>query len=96
MAKQACIPMLKALADETRWSIVRECLKKPRTVGELAERLQITQYNISKHIRILREAKILTTERHGKFVQCVVENSFRKCLAAGGTELDLGCCRFRF
>src|SRR5262245_35439077 len=56
MAQQKCIPKLKALADQTRWAIVGELLHKPRTVSELTERLHVSQYNVSKHLRILREA----------------------------------------
>lgn len=88
--------MLKALADETRWRIVRELLAAPRTVGEITERLDVTQYNVSKHVRILREAGILETERDGKHVECRVAEDFRKRLAKGGNLLDLGCCSFRF
>jgi DNA-binding transcriptional ArsR family regulator len=86
--------MLKALADETRWRIVRELLKGPRTIGELTERLEVSQYNISKHVRVLREADIVETEKEGKRVQCSVAASFRKKLKR--SELDLGCCTFRF
>ena len=88
--------MLKALADETRWRIVRELLVEPLTVGEIVERLGVTQYNVSKHIRILREAGILETERDGKHVECRVAEDFRKRLVRGGNVLDLGCCTFRF
>ena len=88
--------MLKALADETRWRIVRELLAAPLTVGELTEHLDVTQYNISKHVRILREAGILETERAGKHVECRVTEDFRKRLAKGDNVLDLGCCSFRF
>lgn len=88
--------MLKALADETRWRIVRELLAAPLTVGELTRRLKVTQYNVSKHVRVLRESGILETERDGKHVECRVADDFRKRLARGDQVLDLGCCTFRF
>ena len=88
--------MLKALADETRWRIVRELLSGPLIVGDLVERLDVSQYNVSKHIRILREAGILETKRDGKHVECRVAEDFRKRLTRGGNVLDLGCCTFRF
>ena len=96
MGKQACIPMLKALADETRWRLVRELLAAPRTVGELTERLKATQYNVSKHLRILRQAGIVDARRNGKRVQCSVAEGFRKQLTRNQCQLDLGCCSFRF
>lgn len=91
-----CVPMLKALADETRWRIVRELLKQPLTVGEITERLDVTQYNVSKHLRILREAGIIDTKKDGKHLHCEVAESFRKKLSRNQSLLDLGCCTFKF
>ena len=86
--------MLKALSDETRWRIVRELLKGPRTVGELTGRLEVSQYNVSKHVRVLREADIIQTAKDGKHVRCSIAAGFRRKLKRN--ELDLGCCTFRF
>ena len=91
-----CIPFLKALSDETRWRIVRELLKRTLTVSELTERLGTTQYNTSKHLRILREAGIVTTEKEGRSVECRVTPAFRRRLSRNQNVLDLGCCTFRF
>lgn len=88
--------MLKALADETRWRLVRELPKAQQTVGELTQRLDVTQYNVSKHLRILREAGIVEMQKHGNHVSCSVAENFRKQSALGKNGLDLGCCTFRF
>ena len=88
--------MLKALADETRWRIVRELLSKPRTVTELVDRLRVNQYNVSKHLRVLREAGIIEMERDGKHVESHVAEGFRTRLTNNTKVLDLGCCTFRF
>ena len=93
---QTCIPMLKALADETRWRIVSELLTEPLTVTELVERLAVSQYNVSKHLRILREAGIIATERQGRCVECQVVPAFRLRLSQNRNQLDLGCCVFKF
>lgn len=91
-----CIKKLKALADETRWGIVQELLKTPATVSKLTERLGATQYNVSKHLRILREAGIVQQTREGQCVHCEIVPEFRQRLARSRNELDLGCCTFRF
>jgi DNA-binding transcriptional ArsR family regulator len=88
--------MLKALADETRWRLVSLLLKKPATIGELTEQLDATAYNISKHVRILREAGIVLQTRRGKHVECEIEPALRKQLSGRKKELDLGCCTFKF
>lgn len=96
MAKQECIPMLKALADETRWRIVHELLAAPATVNELTDKLGASQYNVSKHVTILENAGIVEKERNGKHVRCQVTPAFRQQLSRNENVLDLGCCSFRF
>ena len=91
-----CIPFLKALSDETRWRIVRELLKRTLTVSELTERLGTTQYNTSKHLRILREAGVVTTEKDGKNLLCTVDPDLKQKIARNKNQLDLGCCSFQF
>jgi DNA-binding transcriptional ArsR family regulator len=97
MAKTVnCTPILKALADPTRWQIVRALLGETLTVTELTERLHATQYNVSKHLRILREAGIVHTEKHGKHLKCSVEDAFRLKLSKDKNQLNVGCCTFKF
>jgi DNA-binding transcriptional ArsR family regulator len=93
---ESCAPFLKALSDKTRWRIVEELLSAPRTVNELAERLKVSQYNISKHLRILREAGAIETIKRGKYVHCQIVPSFQRRMTKDKKQLDLGCCTFRF
>ena len=88
--------MLKALADETRWRLVHELLASPATVNELTERLGASQYNVSKHLKILEQAGIVEKSKDGKHVRCDVAPTFRQRLARNQNLLDLGCCTFRF
>jgi len=53
-------------------------------------------YNISKHVRILREAGILATDKKGKDVECRVADKFHSRLRRNENILGLGCCTFRF
>src|SRR5215813_13290783 len=91
-----CTPFLKALSDKTRWRIVQGLLSAPHTVTELSEELNVSQYNASKHIRILREAGIIETEKKGKHVQCHIAAPFLQHAGRRTNHLDLGCCVFRF
>jgi DNA-binding transcriptional ArsR family regulator len=92
----SCVPYLKALADPSRWSIVRELLGDELTVGALVDRLKISQYNVSKHLRILREAGIVETTKDGKFVLARITGGFRTRLSPDRKTLNLGCCTFHF
>jgi len=91
-----CVQMLKALADEHRWEMVRTLLAESLSVSELGERLGMPQPNVSKHLRILREAGIVVTERAGKEVRGVIAPAFRAELSRNRNRLDLGCCTFDF
>jgi DNA-binding transcriptional ArsR family regulator len=66
------------------------------TVGELADRLKATQYNISKHVRVLREAGIVKAVKQGKHLRCQIVPNFRHRITKNRNQLDLGCCVFRF
>jgi DNA-binding transcriptional ArsR family regulator len=91
-----CVDMLKALADGHRWRMVQTLLRETLSVSELGERLDMPQYNVSKHLAILREAGIVVTERDGKTVLCSVAPAFRAQLKRNDCRLDLGCCAFDF
>jgi DNA-binding transcriptional ArsR family regulator len=93
---EGCAPFLKALSDNTRWRIVQELLLSPLTVSVLGEKLKVSQYNTSKHLRILREAGIVETAKKGKHVHCQIVPAFRHRVAKDKAQLDLGCCVFRF
>lgn len=91
-----CVSMLKALADEHRWDIVRVLLNESLSVSQLGERLGISQPNVSKHLRILKQAGIIVTERAGKEVHGRITPAFRDELSRNKNRLDLGCCSFDF
>jgi Ni2+-binding GTPase involved in maturation of urease and hydrogenase/DNA-binding transcriptional ArsR family regulator len=95
-----CLPYLRALSDETRWEIVRLLVSspEPKTLGEVAERVRISDYNASRHVRILKEAGILEVERDGRFKWIGIVPAFRSRIRfqPGSEVLDLGCCRFDF
>ena len=96
MARQHCIPLLKALADETRWRIVHELLAAPETVNGLTRRLGASQYNVSRHLAVLETAGIVEKERNGKHVICRIAPDFQQQLSRNRNVLDLGCCTFHF
>lgn len=51
--------LLNSLAEPNRWNIVELLKQGPLTVGEIAERLELRQPQVSKHLRILSEAGIV-------------------------------------
>ena len=54
-----------ALGDSSRRAIV-ECLaERPRAVGELADVLPISRPAVSQHLKVLKEAGLVTDRRDG-------------------------------
>lgn len=54
------------LSDSTRLSIVLACLDQERSAGEIAEKLTVSPSLVSHHLRLLRAARMLKSERRGK------------------------------
>lgn len=90
-----CIAALKALGEETRLRILRLLFKEPLGVNEISLRLKVSQYNVSKHLRVMREAGLLESEKLGKQRLYSVVGSLKAQVTANNNVLDLGCCTFR-
>ncbi len=58
----------KALSDETRREILKLLSSKDMTAGEIADCFKISKPSISKHLDILREAELVTSEKKGQFI----------------------------
>ena len=56
------------LADPTRLSIVVQCMGQERSAGEIAEAVGTSPSLTSHHLRLLRSARMLKSERRGKQV----------------------------
>ncbi|MFA9217580.1 MAG: ArsR/SmtB family transcription factor [Sphingomonadaceae bacterium] len=56
------------LGDPTRLRIVLACLQTPIAVSEIASSLQLSSSLVSHHLRLLRAARIVKSERQGKQV----------------------------
>jgi DNA-binding transcriptional ArsR family regulator len=92
---QDCVVALRALAENTRVRIVGLLITEALDVGEIARRLGVSQYNVSKHLRILREAGLLEVEKSGRTRLYALPETIRGRALKGGV-LDLGCCSFQF
>ena len=56
----------KALADPTRRRILELLPAKDLTAGELAEHFDISKPSLSHHLATLKNAGLVTDERHGQ------------------------------
>ena len=65
----------RALADGTRRDILRLLRDGPRTSGEIAERFDSSWPTISRHLAVLRDAGLVTTERHRQEIRYELNTS---------------------
>lgn len=91
-----CIAALRALGEETRLRILRLLLQGESTVNDLADALDLTQYNTSKHLRVLKDAALVDFEKKGQQRLYRIAENLHQHLKQNQNTLDLGCCLFRF
>lgn len=53
------VQIFQALAEPSRFSIVELLHGKPRSVGEIGEKLHIRQPQVSKHLKVLSDAGLV-------------------------------------
>jgi DNA-binding transcriptional ArsR family regulator len=56
---------LDALGDPTRRAVFERVAAGPRAVGEIADGLPVSRPAVSQHLRVLREAGLVTERREG-------------------------------
>jgi DNA-binding transcriptional ArsR family regulator len=57
---------LRALADESRLTLVEALARGPVTAGELAALLPIARPGVSRHLRVLREAGLVEVRQEAQ------------------------------
>lgn len=60
--------LLKALANEQRLLVLCSLVDGPKSVGELNDRVDVSQSALSQHLAVLRGAGVVTTRREGQTI----------------------------
>lgn len=55
-----------SLSDSTRRDILKRVAKKEMSIGEIANRYNLTFAAVSKHLKVLEKAKLIVKRRQGK------------------------------
>ena len=63
------VNIFKALGDKNRMRIVKMLQNKPLCVCEITAILQLAPSSVSKHLSILKNAEIIGSVKHGKWVE---------------------------
>ena len=59
-----------ALADDTRRGILERLGREDASISELAQEFEMTLTGMKKHVRILEDAGLVTTEKVGRVRTC--------------------------
>lgn len=62
------VKVFKALSDKTRREILKLLNEKDMNAGEIASHFNMSKPAISKHLDILREAELISSEKRGQFL----------------------------
>lgn len=55
----------KAFSNEQRLKLLK-CLNNPKNVTDLLDNCSLTQSSLSQHLKVLRDAGVVKTDRNGK------------------------------
>jgi len=72
--------LFRLLGDITRLRIVLSCLEAPVAVSDIAKSLNLSPSLVSHHLRLLRAARIVKSERQGKQVFYSVADHHISCV----------------
>ncbi len=65
-----------ALSDPTRRDILERLTAGPASISELARPYSISLPGVMKHVRILEEANLVSTEKRGRIRECRVDPGY--------------------
>ena len=88
--------MLKALGEPTRFSIFQQLLVRKHCVRSLSKKLGLTESAISQHMKVLREAGLVSGERYGYHIHYLPKQEALDELSAAFDQMkkqSLALCR---
>ncbi|HZO96609.1 MAG TPA: metalloregulator ArsR/SmtB family transcription factor [Gaiellaceae bacterium] len=77
-----------ALADPTRRAVLERLGSGSATISELAEPFGMSLTGMKKHVRLLEEARLVTTEKVGRVRRCRLAPSAFEGISAWLQRLD--------
>ena len=77
-----------ALADPTRRAVLERLVTGSATISELAEPFGMSLTGMKKHVRLLEEAELVTTEKIGRVRTCTLVPYAFEGISTWLTRLD--------
>ena len=83
MDDSTVVEQFRALGDPIRWAIVAELLGGSRCACRLAELAEVSPPLLSHHLKVLREAGLITGARRGRWIDYTLDADAMAGLAIG-------------
>ena len=78
--------MFRLMGDPTRLRILLNCINGPTSVGDIARTLGLSPSLVSHHLRLLRAARVMRGQRHGKQIYYACADEHISCVIADMLE----------
>ena len=93
---EACALAFHALSDAHRVQVI-ECLRSgTKNVTQLSRMLDEELVNVSHHLGVLRDCKVVIAVKKGRFVNYSLNPEFFQAERDNTTVMELGWCRVEF
>ncbi len=67
-AADGAVGLLQSLGNKSRLMIMCQLIDGEKSVGQLAELLQVRESTVSQHLALLRKDRLVTTRRQGQTI----------------------------
>ena len=76
------VALLQVVADPVRWTVLSLLSEQPRCVCHLQEHVDVAGNLLSYHLKVLREAGLVTSSRRGRWVDYALVDDAHERMAA--------------
>jgi len=78
---EASVSLLAVAADPVRWTVLQELAASETCVCNFQERIPIAANLLSYHLKVLRDAGLVTTKRRGRWIDYSLADNAMERLA---------------
>lgn len=68
LGMEEAVSVLQVVADPIRWTVLQQLANKPSCVCDIQEHVPIAANLLSYHLKVLREAGLVTSSRRGRWI----------------------------